>query len=409
VSPEPTAPATAPPAHVPPGLVDAFELEFRGPMAQLFSRMDAIRGDRRAVWLADGLDIQADPDDQGAHRGAWFFTQAEDIRAALANPTVFSSQLGGPDGLPMMIPIFMDPPDHTRYRRLLNPLFSPGVVATMEDDVRQRIRHLIEEVADRGSCDFVVDIALRFPTGVFTSWIGLPEDQTQPFVALVAALMHSGDAGARDLAMLNAFGALNELIANRVADPGNDLMSQIARLEIDGRPLDTEELLKIAFLLLLAGLDTVVAALSFSFWHLAQTPADRRAIATGAVPVATAVEELLRRHSFVNLPRVVAVDAEFAGVSLRRGDPVVLSLAMASRDPAEFDDATGVHLDRDANRHFAFGMGPHRCLGSHLARLEMRVALEEWHKRIPDYRLDGDVGAYAGTGMGVTTLPLAWP
>jgi cytochrome P450 len=190
--------------------------------------------------------------------------------------------------------------------------------------------------------------------------------------------------------------------------PTDDLMSQIAVQEVDGRPLTQDELMSIAYLLFLAGLDTVAAALSFSFWHLAQHPEDRVAIASGAVPSAQAVEELLRRHSFVNLPRQVRTDAEFAGVQVRKGDLAILSLPLASRDPSEYDDALNVHLDRVVNRHYAFGAGPHRCVGSHLARIEMRVALEEWHARIPDYRLDGPATSYAGSVMGVTTLPLRW-
>jgi cytochrome P450 len=167
-------------------------------------------------------------------------------------------------------------------------------------------------------------------------------------------------------------------------------------------------MMRIAFLLFLAGLDTVVAALSFSFWHLAQTPDDRQALQRGDVAVRDAVEELLRRHAFLNLPRLVTRDVQFAGVALKAGDAVVLATPLASRDPEEFDDPTAVHLDREQFRQYAFGLGPHRCLGSHLARLEMRIALEEWHARIPEYELAGDAGGYGGTVMGVSTLPLRW-
>jgi cytochrome P450 len=177
---------------------------------------------------------------------------------------------------------------------------------------------------------------------------------------------------------------------------------------MDGRPLRADELLRIASLLFIAGLDTVVAALSFSFWHLAQEPDDRRRITDGSVDTQVVVEELLRRHSFVNLPRIVAQDFEFAGVQLKRGDSCVVSLPLASRDPDAYGNAASVDFERDDVRHYAFGLGPHRCIGSHLARLEMRIAFEEWHARIPDYELAGEVGSYAGTVMGVTTLPLRW-
>ncbi len=394
-----------PPAHVPAELVRDFSLDFRGPLDDLFTRMDRLRGEGRALWLETGL-----PGIFGKDHGAWFFTQAEDIRAALQEPDLFSSRLGElTDNGVAMIPIFLDPPDHTAYRKLLNPLFSPGVVATMEEGIRARIGGIVDALAGRGSCDFVAEVAIQFPTQVFTSWMGLPEDETEKFVALVSALLHSSDGDpARMAAIGDVFTVLNQLIADRMSAPGDDLMSQIVVLRLDGRPLSHDELFRIAFLLFLAGLDTVAAALSFSFWHLAQTPGDRKAIVAGDVPAAKAVEELLRRHSFVNLPRVVTRDAEFAGVQLKEGDGVVLSLPMASRDPHDYADPTEVQLQRGTKRHYAFGLGPHLCLGNHLARVEMRLALEEWHARIPDYELDGDPGAYAGVVMGVTSLPLRW-
>jgi cytochrome P450 len=255
----------------------------------------------------------------------------------------------------------------------------------------------------------VADVSVRFPTRVFTTWIGLPEDETERFVRIVSALIHgSGEPEAQASAVFDAYSVLNELIDARMASPTDDLMSDIIRRELDGRPLAKDELFRIAFLLFIAGLDTVAAALSFSFWHLAQSPEDRHRIAHRSVDTQHVVEELLRRHSFVNLPRRVAADMEFAGVQMREGDSCVLSLPLASRDPDAYGDAAAVDLDRADVRHYAFGLGPHRCLGSHLARLEMRIALEEWHARIPDYRLDGPVESYAGSVMGVTTLPLRW-
>jgi cytochrome P450 len=393
------------PDHVPLELVHEFDINFRGPLEDLFPRFDALRDEGRVVWITDSFGAGAF---SGGLRGAWLLTHAEDIREALQHPDLFSSDFGAAGGIPALIPSFMDPPDHTRYRKILQPLFAPAVVAEMAASVQDRMVAIVDDLEGRGACDFVADVAVQFPTRVFTSWMGLPEEDTGRFVALVSALIHGEDEVRRIGAVADAFGVLNDLIEARMADPQDDLMSRIAAQEIDGRPLDHGELMSIAFLLFLAGLDTVVAALSFSFAHLAQSPEARAAMASGAVATDEVVEEMLRRHSFVNLPRRVARDGEFAGVALKTGDPVVVPLALAGRDPDEHEHATEVDLDRESTRHFAFGVGAHRCLGSHLARMEMAIAFDEWHARIPDYRVDGDVGAYAGTVMGVTTLPLRW-
>jgi cytochrome P450 len=382
------------PPHVPPNLVRQVDLSFRGPVDELFPRLDAFRSEARALWLSIGIPRLG---------SAWFFTHEADIRAGLQNAELFG-QLKSP--LQAML-ISLDPPDHTRYRRLLTPLFSPGAVGAMEDSIRQRLRGILDEVAPRGSCDFVADVATQFPTKVFTSWMGLPEEQTGAFVKTTDVLLH-GSPAEQPQALGWVVGVLKALIDERLARPTDDLMSRIAAVRLDDRPLTRDELLGIAYLLFFAGLHTVTAALSFSFWHLARTPGDRRTLAGHKVPTAQVVEEMLRRHSFMHLARVVRRDAEFAGVQLKAGDRVILSLPMASRDPAAFDDPTSVHLERVDNRHCAFGAGPHRCLGSHLARIEMRVAFDEWHARIPDYELDGQATGYDGFSMGVTSLPLRW-
>jgi cytochrome P450 len=397
------------PAHVPEELVRRFAFDFRGPVDDIHPRLDALRGEGRVLWLETGMGVGYG----GLARGAWLFTHADDIRAALQAPDMFSSEHhelgdGAEEFIPRMIPIFMDPPDHTKFRRILNPLFSPAVIATMEESIQTRITRLVDGIAPRGECDFVQEIAVQFPTRVFTSWFGLPEEDTDRFVDMVSTQLHGSNDEERMAASAGAMEALATLVGARMAEPTGDLMSQIVRQPVDGRALTFEELMSIAVLLFLAGLDTVAAALSFSFWYLAQSPANRRALATGAVPAPKAVEEMLRRHSFVSPPRRVAHDLEFAGVAMRENDPVIIMLPLASRDPDEYADATSVHLDRDGNRHYAFGAGPHRCVGSHLARLEMRLAFAAWHARIPEYELAGDALGYGGTVMGVSTLPLRW-
>ena len=384
------------PDHVPPELVRDIDLDLRGSVEELHAHLDALREEGRVLWVRQGMG--------GSPYGGWLFTQAADIHTALQRPELFSSDFGG-----MMIPLFLDPPEHTAYRRLLNPLFAPGVVARMEDPIRTRMRALVGELAPRGECDFVSAVSVEFPTRVFTSWFGLPEERTADFVSLASTLIHhADDQERRGKALAGTMAEIGSLIAARTAEPADDLMSDIIGLSLDGRPLREDELMRIAMLLFFAGLDTVAAALAFSFWHLAQTPEDRRAIVDQTVPIQQIVEELLRRHSFVSPPRLVARDMEFAGAQMRRGDPVVVSLPLAARDPSTCPHATEVDLARTEVRHPAFGLGPHRCLGSHLARLEMRIALEEWHAAIPDYELAGDADGYSGVVMGLSALPLRW-
>ena len=384
------------PQHVPPDLVRDVDLDLRGSVEELYEHLDSLRDEGRAIWVRRGMN--------GNPYGGWLFTRAEDVHAVLQQPDLFSSDFGG-----MMIPLFLDPPEHTKYRRLLNPLFAPGVVARMEDTIRDRMRAHVASIAPLGACDFVSEVSVQFPTRVFTSWFGLPEENTDQLVSLASTLIHHADDDARRAAALQGtITVIGDLIAARRAQPADDLMSEIIGLSMDDRPLRDDELMRIAMLLFFAGLDTVAAALSFSFWHLAQTPSDRAAVVDGSVPPQQVVEELLRRHSFVSPPRLVKRDAEFAGVTVRKGDPVIVSLPLASRDPSTCPHATEVDLGRTEVRHPAFGLGPHRCLGSHLARLEMRIALEEWHRAIPDYSLDGDADGYSGVVMGLTTLPLRW-
>jgi cytochrome P450 len=394
--------STSRPTHVPDELVRNFSFEFSGPPDEMFSRIDALRDGHRVLW-ADAPLHRGD----GEAFGMWLLTSAEDIRHVLQQPELFSSETRANAHQPKMIPIFLDPPDHARYRRLLTPLFAPKVIETMEAGIQGRVDDLVDAIAPRGACEFVSDVAVQFPTRVFASWMGLAEDQTGRFVDLVNALIH-GTPEESQAAMMDAAGVLGDLIAARVAEPTDDLMSQIIGVELDGEPLSHDELFRTAYLLFLAGLDTVAAALSLSFWHLAQSPSDRAALVSGEVTTEDAAEELLRRHSFVNLTRQLTTDVEIGGVQLRKGDMVLTSLPLASRDPLEYDEATEVHLDRADNRHYAFGAGPHRCLGSHLARLEMRIFLDTWHRAIPNYTLGGGTEAYGGTVMGVRRLPLRW-
>ena len=352
--------------------------------------------------------------------GYWVLTDAADIRDAFQRPELFSSRITGIPPTPRprrLLPLELDPPEHGLYRHPLAAVFSPKAAAEMEPAIRRTCAGLVDALAGRGRCEFLADFAVPFPTTIFVELLGLPAAEAGRFAAWNRALLHSHDEPeVRAAAKAQIAGYLDELVDRRMAEVAggqgstDDLFAVLASAEVDGRPLERAEIFDYAFLLFIAGLDTVTAALGFSFAYLAAHPDHRTALAADADLIPAAVEELLRAFSVVNPARTVTRDATFAGACLREGDRVLLSTVLANRDPAEFDDPTGVRFDRAANRHLAFGAGPHRCLGSHLARCELRVALEEFHRRIPDYRLaDGAViRAHGGGAMGIDQLPLTW-
>jgi cytochrome P450 len=203
---------------------------------------------------------------------------------------------------------------------------------------------------------------------------------------------------------------MNAVLEERRTERQDDIVSYLLELRVDGRPLDDDELRQICTLLYAAGLDTVAGQLGYTFLHLAQHAEHRRLVIEQPERIPAFVEEALRMYSIVTTNRIVTRDVEFAGCPMKAGDRVLLSIPAADRDPLAFPDSTTFDVDRVSNRHIAFAAGPHRCLGSHLARLELRIALEEWHRRIPEYRVaDGiDVRFHVGGVAGVDNLPLVW-
>ncbi|MFI6516478.1 cytochrome P450 [Spirillospora sp. NPDC050679] len=362
--------------------------------------LDALRDEHRAFRSSFG-------------KGFWVLTRHEDILAAHKDPGLFSSASVtalDPDPSYRWIPEMLDPPEHTVWRRLLRPHFAPAAIEAMEGRVRAHCAELVGEIAAKGACEFVTDFAQRFPTVIFLELMGLPAERLAEFLAWEHAILHGPpDANrARLAAMGEVVAMFTGLIAERRADPRDDLVSAALTWRIDGAPVPEEDLLAFCLLLFMAGLDTVTGQLSYTFWHLATHPEDRAVLRERPEAVPDAIEEFLRAHSIVLPGRRLTRDAEVAGCPMKAGDMVMMPLTMANRDPAVFADPARVVLDRTANRHLAFGAGPHRCLGAHLARLELRVALEEWHRRIPDYALDGEAVEHAYGLLGMDELPLRW-
>jgi cytochrome P450 len=355
--------------------------------------------------------------DKNPTRTVWFLLRHDDVHGALQDAQLFSSRSVIPftDEDHRWIPEELDPPEHTKYRQLLNPLFSPGRVAAMEPEIRTFCVELVDAIAPKGSCDLLADFARLFPTTIFMRLMGLPVGEAEQFLRWAHELMHTRpdadpDGAIRGGAMTSIMQYLGTLIAARQAEPLDDIVSHLVTSTIDGRPLTVEELLETCFLLYMAGLDTVAGMLTYTFQHLAEHPEHQELVRSDLGAIEGVVEECLRMYAIVTTSRVVTRDVDFGGCPMKAGDRIVTPTASANRDPAAFVRAGEFVPDRSPNRHIAFGAGPHRCVGSHLARLELRVALEEWHRRVPTYRIpDGAViEQHVGGVAGVDRLPLTW-
>jgi len=348
-------------------------------------------------------------------RGFWVFTDGAMIREGLQTPDLFSSSsvdLQDPDPPYLWIPEMLDPPVHTKWRQFLAPEFAPNPMTHLEPKVRARCVELIERFADRGHCDFLNEFAYRYPTTIFMELMGLPLDGLEQFLVWEEDILHNPgvDDGTRALnAMMAVQDYFREIYAQRRAHPQDDLVTLSLSWRIDGEPVAEADLLAWCLLMFMAGLDTVAIQLSYSFWHLATHDADRARLVSEPGLIPSAVEEFLRAYSFVPTQRKVMRDTDFHGCPVKAGDMTLFAIPAACRDPHLFENPDEVILDREPNNHIAFGAGPHRCVGSHLARRELRIALEEWHRIIPDYRLDPEVDVVEHGGMfGIDSLSLRW-
>ena len=345
----------------------------------------------------------------------WLVTEMSYIRECFQAPEVFSNSAVAPhtpNPTYLQIPEMLDGRRHQRWRQLLGPFFAPGAVTRYKPRVHEVISEILDEVAPRGECDYVADVALRFPNTVFMEIMGLPVADAAEFQVWETAILHGGNTSSPEAqaAMQQVMDYFAALIRRRREDPRPDMVSAATTWQIDGEPISDRDLLAFCLLMFMAGLDTVAMQLSYSMLHLAGNPQDRHRLNAEPALWARAVEEFLRYYAFVAPGRKVTADTEIAGCPVKAGEMLFMPLASANRDPKEFPDADKVIIDRTENRHLAFGAGPHRCLGSHLARQELLIGLTEWHKRIPDYELDPVTAIREHGGqVGLDNLPLRWP
>ncbi|MFZ2178000.1 MAG: cytochrome P450 [Rhodococcus sp. (in: high G+C Gram-positive bacteria)] len=336
------------------------------------------------------------------HGGHWIVTRYKEIHEVLRDPETFSSYpnnlVTGPGGMGKFIPIELDPPEHTGYRLAMQPLFSPNRMKALTEQIRTLINELIDDFAGKGETEFISAFAHELPTRVFLALMDWPLEDAPVFTdATDTVLMGKPGLSAEEnqqaqvAAGFEMFGYFHKMVQERRENPGDDITSTLIHTEVeleDGKRLLTdEELYRMFFLLLIAGLHTVQGSLAWSIIHLVNNPAQRQALIEDESLIPSAVEEILRIEAAVIPGRCATRDVELGGVQIKKGDQLILTLCSANRDPDEFDDAGDLQLDRHPNRHLSFGSGPHRCLGSHLARIELSLALEEIHRRIPDYDL----------------------
>lgn len=403
--------ATQPiPAHVPPEMVGDFSL-FSSPGMQ-----PTPNGDPQAASAVvhQGPRIFYSSVNTRDGHGTWVITRAQDQRRVLQDPetfsshrSIFASALG--ESWPM-IPLELDPPEHGKFRSLLNPLLSPKRVMALESAVRERAVFLIDRIAAAGTnCDVMQDFAFPFAVNIFLRFLGLPDDRLEEFVAWANDLLH-GDNLQRPAAARTIIAFIDDLAAERRKRPVDDFISFLVQSKIDDRPLTDMEIRGTGVLLFIAGLDTVAAAIGFDLNHLARHQDDQQWLRDDPSRIVLAAEELLRAYPTVQMIRVATKDIDFEGAPIRKGDYVSCATMIANRDPTEFAHPEKIDLAREDNRHTAFAYGPHRCLGSHLARREIVVGLEEWLKRIPTFRIKEGTApiTYGGHVFGIENLILDW-
>lgn len=408
------APALPIPAHVPPEFVYDFDM-YRDP-AYLAEPHDRLM---ELLHITPGVFYTPR---NGGHwailRHAAVFEAARNTRTFSSNfmPDELIAQLKQmvPPGtyIPRSSPIAFDPPEHGKQRAPLNAPFSPKSMLALKDDIRSLAVDLIEQVSPAGRCDFIADIAEPLPVTVFLRMMGLPIARQAQFRQLVQDFLALDQTnGMAQFAMMQRIdGAMIETIHAREHDRHDDLISTLWGSEIDGKPVTVDDMRNYCMLLFVAGLDTVINGIGFGIRHLARNPALQAELRANPKLIPEAAEELLRRYSFAIPPRIVAEDTVLAGAPMTKDERAVLFLPAANLDEREFPDPAEFDLKRENKVHIAFNSGPHRCPGSHLARIELQIVYEEVLARLPEFRLDPDAPArfHCGNIIGIDTLPIVW-
>ena len=345
--------------------------------------------------------------------GHYYLTRREDVLAALRNTKVFSSRLAlQPPGSPLpVVPLAFDPPEHTRYRKILQPYFSPQGLSKSRPVLRRHAAEMIAALAEQGKCEAMADFARLYPFQVFMDLYGLPLEDLHRVIewkdTIVADKPYLEKA---DLAKAHELlDYLHDAIQQRRQNPGSDMLSQVMTGEGNFSDL---ELLGMSHLLILAGLDTVTAAIGFSLFELARRPQLRDALRDNPKQIRVFIEEIVRLEPSAPVaPRVTTEIVTVGGMTLPAGTPVRLCMAAVNRDRSDAMSTDDLFMDGKVHRHWGFGGGPHRCLGSHLARIELTIIVAEWLKQIPDFEVPADYTPeikFPSKTFALKELPLRW-
>ena len=334
------------------------------------------------------------------YQGSWLPTRYDDVVAIAQEFETFTSRQilvmppaeGRNEGAYAGVaapPITSDPPDHHWHRRLILPIFSPQSVAKYEQGTRDLCNALIDEFIDKGTADAAADYAQHIPVRVIATMLGVPLEMEPEFTEWVRGVLENmTDKELRMKSFFNIVEFFMGQVEDRRKNPReDDLITELMNAEVEGKKVPIEYVLGVCQLMLVAGIDTTWSAIGSCMWHMAQHPEHRKQLRENPDLWPTAIEELLRVYAPVTMARIVDHDTEFQGCPMKAGDRVLMAFPAANRDPRQFENPDEVILDRQNNRHVAFGSGIHRCAGSNLARLEVRVALQTWLERIPEFEL----------------------
>lgn len=346
---------------------------------------------------------------------AWVPRRLEDIQAIYLDTEHFSSASFSPFPILVgeswsVIPVEIDPPDHFKYRALLNPLFTPKRLQQLEDKVRQTAREYIDQFKDADQCEFMSQFAMRFPIAVFLDLMGMPRERMEQFLEWEGLLLHSMDFEGIIRGTQQVVAYLREIIEDRRNNPGDDLVTYLVNAEIDGRKLTDDELVGCSFNLYIGGLDTVTTNIAWQIRHLAEHQDDQKTLRDNPSLIPVAVEALYRRYPAVTTFRTCVKQIDIAGVTLMPGDKVAMSTTLGNTDPSAWENPMTVSFDRLPPRSLTFGFGVHRCVGVTLARRESVIAIEELLAAIPQFRLQEGVPLVTELGpiLQPKNIPLVW-